>query len=263
MVTAGWSRAAACASAMPSMTGMRMSVSSSSNRAFLARARRAPARRRSRSSPRGRPVSARVRSGCGSLPRPRRSGCVPWKSPSAAQSRRRPAGRGHYDICPASQRRLMNRKPQPGRAGRLGQAAGARPPLVGWAAAAGARGGGPRAAPRAGEGGGGGGGRRRRRVGRGGGAGGGVRGRGGFSGAWVRGPARPHVPHRAALVPVPHRPVRRRQDSLLRLLFLSLQPTRGLITLFGQDVATLARTRWRRCAGASASCSRISGCSTT
>ena len=53
------------------------------------------------------------------------------------------------------------------------------------------------------------------------------------------------------------------KTSLLRLLFLSLRPTRGLITLFGHDIATLARTRSRRCAGASASCSRISACSTT
>ena len=31
------------------------------------------------------------------------------------------------------------------------------------------------------------------------------------------------------------------KTSLLRLLFLSLKPTRGLITLFGQDVATLTK----------------------
>jgi cell division transport system ATP-binding protein len=31
------------------------------------------------------------------------------------------------------------------------------------------------------------------------------------------------------------------KTSLLRLLFLSLKPTRGLITLFGQDVATLSK----------------------
>src|SRR5690349_24699755 len=30
------------------------------------------------------------------------------------------------------------------------------------------------------------------------------------------------------------------KTSLLRLLYLSLKPTRGLITLFGHDVATLA-----------------------
>jgi cell division transport system ATP-binding protein len=31
------------------------------------------------------------------------------------------------------------------------------------------------------------------------------------------------------------------KTSLLRLLFLSLRPTRGLITLFGQDIATLSK----------------------
>jgi cell division transport system ATP-binding protein len=31
------------------------------------------------------------------------------------------------------------------------------------------------------------------------------------------------------------------KTSLLRMLFLSLRPTRGLITLFGHDVATLSR----------------------
>src|SRR4249919_2154989 len=31
------------------------------------------------------------------------------------------------------------------------------------------------------------------------------------------------------------------KTSLLRLLFLSLRPTRGLITLFNQDIATLAK----------------------
>ncbi len=33
------------------------------------------------------------------------------------------------------------------------------------------------------------------------------------------------------------------KTSLLRLLFLALRPTRGLISLFGSDVATLPRTR--------------------
>jgi cell division transport system ATP-binding protein len=33
------------------------------------------------------------------------------------------------------------------------------------------------------------------------------------------------------------------KSSLLRLLFLALKPTRGLITLFGQDVATLSRDK--------------------
>jgi cell division transport system ATP-binding protein len=31
------------------------------------------------------------------------------------------------------------------------------------------------------------------------------------------------------------------KTSLLRLLFLSLRPTRGLITLFGHDIATLSK----------------------
>ena len=31
------------------------------------------------------------------------------------------------------------------------------------------------------------------------------------------------------------------KSSLLRLLFLSLRPTRGLVTLFGHDVATLSK----------------------
>ena len=33
------------------------------------------------------------------------------------------------------------------------------------------------------------------------------------------------------------------KTSLLRLLFLSIRPTRGLVTLFGHDVATLSRIR--------------------
>ena len=54
------------------------------------------------------------------------------------------------------------------------------------------------------------------------------------------------------------------KTSLLRLLFLSLRPTRGLITLFSNDVATLSQgCAGGACGGASASCSRTSGCSTT
>ena len=53
------------------------------------------------------------------------------------------------------------------------------------------------------------------------------------------------------------------KSSLLRLLFLALQPTRGLINLFGQDVTTVKRgANCRRCDAASAWCSRISACST-
>ena len=54
------------------------------------------------------------------------------------------------------------------------------------------------------------------------------------------------------------------KTSLLRLLFLSLKPTRGLITMFGNDVVTADRRTSCRCCGAgSASCSRTSACSTT
>ena len=74
--------------------------------------------------------------------------------------------------------------------------------------------------------------------------------------------ARPQFPHRQPFVSVPDRALRRRQDSLLRMLFLVAQPTRGLISMFDHDTATLdARTAAQRCAAASASCFRISGCS--
>ena len=53
------------------------------------------------------------------------------------------------------------------------------------------------------------------------------------------------------------------KTSLLRLMFLSLRPTRGLINLFGNDVSLLSKDDLPRCAGGSASCSRISACSTT
>ena len=54
------------------------------------------------------------------------------------------------------------------------------------------------------------------------------------------------------------------KTSLLRLLFLSLRPTRGLLTVFNHDTATLEQGfACHACGGASASCSRISGCSTT
>ena len=54
------------------------------------------------------------------------------------------------------------------------------------------------------------------------------------------------------------------KTTLLRLLFLSLKPTRGLITVFGKDRVAHHATRTAACcAGASASCSRISACSTT
>ena len=53
------------------------------------------------------------------------------------------------------------------------------------------------------------------------------------------------------------------KTSLLRLLFLTLRPTRGLVTLFGHDVATLDKDFSPRCGGGSASYFRISACSTT
>ncbi len=54
------------------------------------------------------------------------------------------------------------------------------------------------------------------------------------------------------------------KTSLLRLLFLSLRPTRGLLTVFNHDTATLEQGfACYACGGASASCSRISGCSIT
>ena len=40
------------------------------------------------------------------------------------------------------------------------------------------------------------------------------------------------------------------KTSLLRLLFLSLRPTRGLITLFDHDVASLPQDAWRGAAAA-------------
>ena len=54
------------------------------------------------------------------------------------------------------------------------------------------------------------------------------------------------------------------KTSLLRLLFLSLKPTRGLISIFGNDVVDLIQGRTCLCCGVgSASCSRTSGCSIT
>ena len=54
------------------------------------------------------------------------------------------------------------------------------------------------------------------------------------------------------------------KTTLMRLFFLSLKPTRGLITVFDRDVSQHhAQPNCRACAGASASSSRISACSTT
>ena len=54
------------------------------------------------------------------------------------------------------------------------------------------------------------------------------------------------------------------KTTLIRLFFLSLKPTRGLITVFDREASTLVKSRAaRRSAAASASSSRISACSTT
>ena len=52
------------------------------------------------------------------------------------------------------------------------------------------------------------------------------------------------------------------KTTLLRLILLSLPPTRGLITLFGQDRRRSTRPPSRSCGARSAWCSRIFGCST-
>lgn len=48
----------------------------------------------------------------------------------------------------------------------------------------------------------------------------------------------------------------------MRLLFMALKPTRGLINIFGKDVARLNHAEIPLCAAASVSCFRISACST-
>ena len=53
------------------------------------------------------------------------------------------------------------------------------------------------------------------------------------------------------------------KTSLLRLLFLSLRPTRGSVRIFNKDAATVPRSVIPRCGAGSASFSRISGCSST
>jgi cell division transport system ATP-binding protein len=64
------------------------------------------------------------------------------------------------------------------------------------------------------------------------------------------------------ILPVPDRPSGAGKTTLLRLLFLSLQPTRGLIRMFGRNISIFRARSCRCCAGASASSSRISACST-
>ena len=53
------------------------------------------------------------------------------------------------------------------------------------------------------------------------------------------------------------------KTSLLRLLFLSIRPTRGLVNLFGQDVSLLGKDQVANMRQRSASCCRIFACSTT
>jgi cell division transport system ATP-binding protein len=44
------------------------------------------------------------------------------------------------------------------------------------------------------------------------------------------------------------------KSTLLKLMFLAEPPSRGLVTLFGNDLATTKRSALRRCGGASAWC---------
>ena len=53
------------------------------------------------------------------------------------------------------------------------------------------------------------------------------------------------------------------KTTMLKLMLLSLKPTRGTIHIFGAEAGALSQGRDHRAAGgASASCSRISACST-
>jgi cell division transport system ATP-binding protein len=54
------------------------------------------------------------------------------------------------------------------------------------------------------------------------------------------GAARSDLADRAEFVPVPHRPIRRRRPPI-RLFFLALRPTRGLLSFFGRDTSTIGR----------------------
>ena len=53
--------------------------------------------------------------------------------------------------------------------------------------------------------------------------------------------ARPYFPDSGAFLPVLTGPSGAGKTSLLRLLFLSIRPTRGLVNLFGQDVSLLGK----------------------
>ncbi len=52
------------------------------------------------------------------------------------------------------------------------------------------------------------------------------------------------------------------KTSLLRLMFMSLHPSRGQIQMFSEDVSKVSPQKRANCAAASASYSRISACST-
>ena len=53
------------------------------------------------------------------------------------------------------------------------------------------------------------------------------------------------------------------KTSLLRLLFLSLRPTRGLVKLFGHDISLLGKEEIAGLRRRIGSCCRTSACSTT
>ena len=73
-----------------------------------------------------------------------------------------------------------------------------------------------------------------------------------------------HLTLAAGLLPFPYRRVGRGEEfSLLKLIYLAHEPSRGLIRLFGQDMATLPRSSCRASGGGSGWCSRSTGCSIT
>ena len=50
------------------------------------------------------------------------------------------------------------------------------------------------------------------------------------------------------------------KTSLLKLMYLARRPSRGLISMFGHQIANLPRDELQRCGGASVWCSKILGC---